>query len=485
MQDTNRPNETEYQNRPQSNSKTRRAYLAVLAVGTSGLAGCLNSSESDPTASGSPTAESAGTPAPEGTAEAPTTSTTEPTNSPEPQASITILDQETDGKQITLDEVSVNVGATVTVLDREGRPLGDIQPESAFEGTTGQDITVPFDQRLVQSTTVEVEITDAQNERLAADSAQITIPGLDEKHDVTLIEADPGAGFNYPYFFAAPPAQTATGRPLLVETNNTGTSTDDFAQHQSAAREAIENQFVNALSTRLELPRLVPVFPRPESDPVDWRHDAHQLDTDTMHIEDGPLARVDRQLLRMVEDAKKRLQERSYPVNDRLFMNGFSASGLFASRFSALQPSAVDAVGAGGINGHPILPIEEAKGHTLNYQIGIADIDEITGEAFDKAAFTDTPQFLYMGAEDENDTFGYSDSWGEDQQEVARDVYGEEMVADRFRYSESVYEEQGVNAEFRVFSGAGHEITQDMFRSVTEFFHDQLHESELKNRLSK
>jgi hypothetical protein len=204
-------------------------------------------------------------------------------------------------------------------------------------------------------------------------------------------------------------------------------------------------------------PFVVPVFPRPMSNPVDETHHVHALDRTTMQIEDGPLERVDLQLLRMVEDAQNQLEGQGYPVADGLMLNGFSASGTFVERFAALHPQEVTSVTAGGINGMPILPIEEADGHTLDYHIGITNLEELIGEPFDIDAFREVNQFLYIGELDAHDTFTYTDNWtSEDFQNIAVDVYGRNMHRDRFPYSRAVYEDQNVGAVFRMYEGIGH-----------------------------
>jgi len=284
--------------------------------------------------------------------------------------------------------------------------------------------------------------------------------------DLVLIQ--PADGFNYPYYLYTPPQIDRRERPILVEPNNTGISSDDFSKHREAARDAAKNGFSRGISDELGVPLLVPVFPRPESDPVSWRHYVHQLDTETMRIDNGPLERVDLQLVAMIEDAQERLSD-DVSVSDQVMLNVYSASAKFVNRFSLLHPELVTSVTAGGINGMVTLPIIEDKGHVLNYQIGVADLESITGEPFDLESFQDVDQYIYMGAEDENDTLPASDAWGKEQREIARDVYGEDMQDDRFPYCKSVYEDVGAFAEFRLYDGVGHTVTDEMYRDVVEF----------------
>ncbi|PSP16052.1 PKD domain-containing protein, partial [Halobacteriales archaeon QH_10_67_13] len=259
--------------------------------------------------------------------------------------------------------------------------------------------------------------------------------------EVTRVSADPDRGFEYPYFLSAParPVEESP-RPLLVQPNNTGEATDDYQRHLEDARQTARRSSGRRIGDRLLMPLLVPAFPRPESDPVDYTHDVHQLDTETMGLREGPLANVDEQLLAMAADARRRLRDRGYPVEEGLALNGFSASGQFVNRFTALHPGEVRSVTAGGINGMPILPREEADGYTLNYQLGVADLEELTGEPFDREAFAAVDQFLYLGELDGSDTIGFRDSWSPEQEQKALEVYGHNMQRDRFPYAKSVYE---------------------------------------------
>jgi hypothetical protein len=110
-------------------------------------------------------------------------------------------------------------------------------------------------------------------------------------------------------------------------------------------------------------------------------------------LEEGPLERVDKQLLAMVDDARDRLDDEGYPVAEGLLLNGFSASGNFVERFASLHPDEVIAVTAGGINGMPLLPLDRADGRELPYHVGVGDIEELTGDAFDADAGADVHRF--------------------------------------------------------------------------------------------
>jgi predicted esterase len=290
----------------------------------------------------------------------------------------------------------------------------------------------------------------------------------------TLVAANPERGFNYSYYLAVPESvgeeRTAEGasargddqRPILVEPHNVGAYLEEFDRHLELARRRIRKQSGRYIADRLGLPILIPVFPRPFEEPVDWTHMIHMLCARTMGIAEGPLERVDRQLLAMVDDARERLAERDISVSGAVALNGFSSQAAFVNRFAALHPGRVCSVSAGGLNGLAILPRETAdmRGvgeRPMNYPVGVADIEELIGEPFDREAFRELDQFIYMGTEDDKDALLYPDAWTDPElRGIAVQTYGEDIHEERFPHCREVYEEAGVNAVFRMYEGVGH-----------------------------
>jgi hypothetical protein len=188
----------------------------------------------------------------------------------------------------------------------------------------------------------------------------------------------------------------------------------------------------------------------------------HMLCAQTMQIDDGPLERVDRQLLAMVDDAQERLAEQGLSVPEKIMLNGFSSQANFVNRFAALHPNRVCSVSAGGINGLVILPRETAdvRGfgkRPMNYPVGVANLEELTGNPFDYEAFCELNQFIYMGSEDDKDALLYPDAWTDPElRGVAILTYGEDIHEDRFPHCKDVYHEADANSVFRIYEGVGH-----------------------------
>lgn len=278
-----------------------------------------------------------------------------------------------------------------------------------------------------------------------------------------LVGARPRCGFQYPYYLSVPEGfEDAEQRPILVEPHNVGEQIECFSDHLELARQRIESGSGRRIAEELGSPFLIPVFPRPFEEPVDWTHLIHMLDAETMQIEDGPLARIDLQLLSMVDDARNRLADWGCAVDEEVMLNGFSSSGTFVNRFAALHPERVHSVSAGGVNGLLILPKESTEvrafgERALAYPVGVADVEELTGESFDLDAFGAVDQFIYMGTDDDKDALLYPDAWTDPGlRATAILVYGEDIHDERFPYCKSVYEDTGVNAVFRVYEDVGH-----------------------------
>lgn len=281
------------------------------------------------------------------------------------------------------------------------------------------------------------------------------------------IDANPDKGFYSEYYLFIPDTLKTTDDVfLLVESNNTGFVDDNHKKHVDAAYNTIRFGQSNRISRKLGIPLLIPCFDRPEAD---WQMYTHALDRDTLFCETGSLARIDRQLISMVDDAKSVLSAKSIYLQDKFFLNGFSASGSFANRFAALYPEKVAAVSAGGINGMTILPMDNLQGNELIYPVGIADIKQTVGLKFQLSMFASVPQYYYMGANDENDSLPFDDAFSSLEREIIIEVLGKDMST-RWKNCQKLYESQDIQAQFNTFQGVGHETAAEIDEKIVSFF---------------
>ncbi|MBW6480945.1 MAG: hypothetical protein K0B37_16055 [Bacteroidales bacterium] len=288
--------------------------------------------------------------------------------------------------------------------------------------------------------------------------------------EIHLIDKVPEKGFKYPYYLFIPDnIADDAAMTMIVEPNNSGFASDDLDKHIEKAQRIATLDFYtgNYVARNLQLPLLVPVFPRSESE---WQIYTHALDRDVMLQKDTDTERLDLQLLAMVEDARERLMEMGYKTDEQFFITGFSASGTFANRFTGLHPGKVKAVAAGGINGLLFLPLEEINETKLTYPVGTFDFQEVFGKTFNAAAFKEIPQFYFMGALDDNDAIPFDDAFDQPEREVIYQILGREMQPLRWENCQRIYNTEGVNAQFRTYEGIGHEQPDNVKDDILEFF---------------
>ena len=291
---------------------------------------------------------------------------------------------------------------------------------------------------------------------------------LDLSQDTWIkIAADSKKGFHFPYYLFVPTGiDPAADRHLFVETNNTGTTSDDFQVHDDAAARLVRDSYANRIARELGTPLLVPVFPRPADQ---WQAYTHSLDEDTLLIASGPLQRIDLQLIRMTRDAQALLRRNHVSVRDKVFMHGYSASGVFANRFPVLHPQVVRAVATGGVNAIPIFPLAQWHGTTLPFPVGIADLKKIAAIDFDEPAYKQVSQYIYMGYLDRNDTTLSHDAFCQEHAQLIRELIGAEMPQ-RWQVSQSIYRELALPAQCVTYHGSGHEIKREMIDDIVKFF---------------
>lgn len=284
------------------------------------------------------------------------------------------------------------------------------------------------------------------------------------------VEADAGKGFRSDYYLYVPTTlrRDATGMAtLLVQPNNSGRTSDDIGAHR---RDAWMTGFERKrIADELGVALLVPAFPRTARD---WRVYTHALDRDVLTTRDPALARLDLQLIAMIDDARAHLLAQGAPADPRVLLQGFSASAMFANRFTALHPDRVRAVTVGSPGGWPIAPVTRQGAEALPYPAGIADLEALVGTPFDAAAFARVPQYLYMGDADDNDSLDFGDGWDKPMSADVDRLFGDTPLA-RWKHAEALYAQAGSNARFELVPGIGHDRKALQDRS-TAFFRQVL-----------
>ena len=289
-----------------------------------------------------------------------------------------------------------------------------------------------------------------------------------KKDSLIIISKDPGKGFNNDYILFIPKGTIKNKLLyLIVEPNNTGKLSDSIEIHkESAIRLASVSSVGNNISTELRIPLLVPIFPRLESKELVY---SHALDRDVMLENAKDLKRLDMQLIAMIRDGKEKLEDLGILVNDKIFMNGFSASASFTNRFSFLHPEIIKALAIGGFNGELMLPLSEYKNKKFDYPLGINDLKKFTHSPFNEPAYRSISQYIYMGALDNNDAVKYDDAYNAEEQEIINTTLGKEVQA-RWQNCQQLYKSENIAATYKTYENVGHETTSKVNLDVILFF---------------
>jgi len=280
--------------------------------------------------------------------------------------------------------------------------------------------------------------------------------------------ANTAAGYHADFYLYVSPvarnaAQNGSRQTLLVQPNNSGTNSDDPNVHRrDAFWTGWERQKV---ADELGVILLVPAFIRPGED---WQIYTHALDRDSLTTKRTELARLDLQLLAMVDDARRGLRQAGIETDEKFLIQGYSASGMFANRFAALHPERLKAVAAGSPGGWPIAPLAAFNAEALPYPAGVADLEMLAGKPFDAERYKSLPQLIVMGSLDDNDSLDFRDGWDEAPATLVDRLFGKDPQA-RWKHSESTYKTAGANAHFILVEGVGHDRKRLQSYS-TEFF---------------
>lgn len=293
-------------------------------------------------------------------------------------------------------------------------------------------------------------------------------------------ESNPEKGFYFPYYVYLPRDYKKNDASfMVVESNNSGSS-DNLIVHEGSVIYSVSNfSYGKKMAERLNMPFLMPVFVRPETNWSDYTHDLDRSSLLAKLTEDekalmGNYEDIDQQLIAMIDDAISQLSTGDYQINDKILMTGYSASAKFANKFSLLHPERIQAMVIGGINAATMIPVDSYKGITLNYPNGTADYKEITGRDFDADAYADIKQMFIMGADDDNDVTLYRDGWDENEAQTWWNVMGKDMMGKRWTNLQAAYEKLNVQIQCHTYQGIGHSITDNLLDDTFLFLSKNL-----------
>jgi pimeloyl-ACP methyl ester carboxylesterase len=282
------------------------------------------------------------------------------------------------------------------------------------------------------------------------------------------VAASPSNGFHADFYLYISPDASHVARQgkestILVQPNNSGINSDDPNVHR---RDAWFTGFERrSIADELGVILLIPAFIRPAED---WQIYTHALDRDTLTTDRADLKRIDLQLIAMIDFARAELARQGFETDEKVLIQGFSASAMFANRFTILHPERVKAATIGSPGGWPLAPAIQYNGEQLPYPAGVADLDVLTGSPFDFETYNTVPQLIYMGSLDDNDSLDFSDGWEESDSQLIDTLFGTDPLS-RWEDAQALYRSAGANTQFLLIDGVGHD-RKALQTYSTEFF---------------
>lgn len=103
--------------------------------------------------------------------------------------------------------------------------------------------------------------------------------------------------------------------------------------------------------------------------------------------------RIDNQIVKIIDKTKEIVKSKKCTeIEGKVFLNGYSSSGVFAQRFALLHPELIDTACIGGASGSIPIPTEG-----LGYPVGISDYKNLTGNEFDMISYSQINFTYYVG----------------------------------------------------------------------------------------
>lgn len=212
--------------------------------------------------------------------------------------------------------------------------------------------------------------------------------------EIYLVKPEKGDNFNISYVLAVP-KNIKNGTRLIVESNNkerydNGKEIDYETEKgkKFLERVAIDEILYSRveMAKTVEAPFIIPIIPAIYKNSPYYQ----QLSREAIVDEDtnSDMYRVDNQLCEIIEDTKRIISEdKGVELAEKIFLNGYSSSGVFAQRFAFLHPEIIDTALIGGAGGSIPMPIDCKASDELEYPLGTKDYKQVTGRDFDLESY--------------------------------------------------------------------------------------------------
>lgn len=151
----------------------------------------------------------------------------------------------------------------------------------------------------------------------------------------------------------------------------------------------VGNQLM-AITKESYAPMVIPLLPAMTENGIYFQ----QLSKECFELPDTDIYyRIDEQVIRIINEAKTILEGKfGIKSSDKIFLNGYSSSAVFAQRFSLIHPEIIETACIGGAIGS--IPVPSKR---IGYPIGIEDFEKLFGKKFNMDAYSKIKFRYYVG----------------------------------------------------------------------------------------
>jgi len=184
------------------------------------------------------------------------------------------------------------------------------------------------------------------------------------------------------------------------------------------------------------------------------------------------LTRADEKTNAIIDQFIGKLEEDGHTIDHKVLIYGASNGGMFAQRYTLLQPDRVKAIVGGQCGGVLTLPLSEYTGFIMNWVIGINDLEELTGITFDFESYKQVSQFFYIGEKDDtHSTIGPNTSfrWTDEEIEFLNATFGDTDPI-RVQNQSQLLKDLGCNVTFKMYPDLGHQDSPEIYQDTYNFF---------------
>ncbi len=212
---------------------------------------------------------------------------------------------------------------------------------------------------------------------------------------------------------------------------------------------------------------LVPHIPRPATNHIYVPAFAREV---FLKSTNELFQRPDLKITLMIDQLTAELRQDGYDVQDKVFLEGFSIGGMFAQRYAILHPERVQAISAGAPGGALTLPESSFDGTEINWPAGLGDFEILTGYSFNAEAYSQIPQFIYVGENDMNTTLAWAgELWQASQIDFIESNFGNtpaEIVENQCTYLQGI----GYNITYKIYPNVEHRQIDEAWDDLLLFF---------------